>query len=679
MKDIFQQLNKEQVQAVKHAKGPLLVLAGAGSGKTRVITFRILYLIQNREVSPRNILAVTFTNKAANEMKGRIYSLAGKRIKGLTISTFHSFGVRILREHIHLLGYKNNFNIYDENDRKNVVITILNEMHISSMDFNKNIMLKQISLAKNNNLFLKYFDAIENEEYRIIAKGIYARYEELLKNYNSVDFDDLIVLPIKILKKNKEAKEKYRKKYKYILVDEYQDTNNIQYQLLKLLLNKENNICVVGDDDQAIYGFRGSRVEHILKFEKDFPDTKVITLATNYRSTKNILSAASQLIKNNKARHDKTIESIKGTGDKILVCAKMDEKDEAEFVTGKIQEYRLKYNIPWHNMAVLYRTNFQSRPFEEYFRLRDIPYNIVGGMQFYDRKEIKDILAYLKLIANEKDEVSLLRIINCPRRGIGDKTIYYLNQYSIQKQVSLYETLKNVFDVDGVKNAVKATISGFVDLIEKYKKQFFHTKKPMYRIAYDLIREIKYEDELKGVIDELHIVKRKMYNISELISSIKAFENESMELEEKPSLYNYLNKISLLTKDEEEKEDDLKEGKVSLMTFHLSKGLEFQVVFLVGIEEGLLPHLKSIEEGGSPEEERRLFYVGITRTKEHLVITHALMRNKFGTTEERLPSRFISELPEDIVINEDEDIDEPVDGKEIARKAISQLKDMIRE
>jgi len=675
MSDIFQQLNQEQIEAVKHTEGPLLVLAGAGSGKTRVITFRILYLLQNKNIPASYILGVTFTNKAANEMKERIYKLAGKKVKGLVLSTFHSFGVRILRNHIHHLGYKNNFTIYDETDRKNIILNIMSEMNISSMELKPNIILKSISMAKNSNQFARYFDFIEDERLKEILKNIYKRYGEMLKNYNAVDFDDLIILPIKIFKTQKDVRKKYKEQYQYILVDEYQDTNNVQYQFLNLILNKNKNICVVGDDDQAIYGFRGSKVEHILKFEKDFPGTKIITLTRNYRSTKNILSAAGHVIQNNKSRHKKSIKSIKDSGDRILILSKMDEKEEAESIASKIQEYRLRFKYPWSSMAILFRTNFQSRPFEEAFRTRDIPYNIIGGIQFYDRKEIKDILSYLKLIANEKDENSLLRVINCPRRGIGDKTIMHLNQYSSDKNITLYEALSQVIYIDTIKNTARAAIMDFVGVIEKFKKQFFHTKRPMYKIAYDLILEIGYEDALKDEIKELYIVKRKMANISELISSIRIFEEESRETGEKPSLYNYLNKISLLTRDEEEKEDDLKAGKVSMMTFHLSKGLEFKVVFLVGIEEGLLPHLRTLEEGGSLEEERRLFYVGMTRAKERLIISYALQRKKFGVIKEKAPSRFIRELPENCIIQSD--TEQFADKENIAEKALRELKHLI--
>lgn len=678
MQNPFKELNPQQKEAVCTTEGPLLVLAGAGSGKTRVITYRILNLIKNKKISPQNILGVTFTNKAANEMKERINKLAGKRIKGLTLSTFHSFGVRILKENIHHLGYKNNFNIYDENDKKNLINSILNEMNLDSMEFNLNIILRQISLAKNNHLYSKYFDHIENQEYRIIAKDIYNRYEELLKNYNAVDFDDLIVLPIRILKKFNDIKKRYHQQYQYILVDEYQDTNNIQYQFLKILINQNNNICVVGDDDQAIYGFRGSKVEHILRFEKDFPNTKVIKLTKNYRSSPIILQAANEVIKNNKTRHNKIIESTQENGPKIIIQETANEQAEADFIASRILYYKQEFNIPWEDMAILYRTNFQSRSFEEALRFRNIPYTIIGGMQFYDRKEIKDILAYLKVIANEKDELSLLRIINYPRRGIGDKSIYHVNQYSIKNKITLYEAIKNALDIDELKSDAKSKMIGFHELLEKYKKQFFHSQKPMYKIAYDMVKEIQYEEQLKQEINEPRLIKRKMFNISELISSIKIFEEESKEIEEKANLYNYLNKISLLTKDEDKDEEE-EAGTISLMTFHLSKGLEYNVIFLVGIENDYLPHLKSIEDGGSIEEERRLFYVGITRAKQHLLITHAQQRKKFGICEERQPSDFLKEIPEEII--EESNTPEPDSEKreEIGQNALKKLKEMINK
>ncbi|MBU1076815.1 MAG: UvrD-helicase domain-containing protein [Spirochaetes bacterium] len=680
MQELFKELNPPQQTAVRTLDGPLLVLAGAGSGKTRVITYRILNLIRNKKVSPRHILGVTFTNKAANEMRQRINQISEKRIKGLTLSTFHSFGVKILKEHIHTLGYKNNFNIYDENDKKNLINSIFNEMNLDATgagaEYNINIILRQISLAKNNNLFLRYFDRIEHEEYKLTVKNIYKRYEELLKNYNAVDFDDLIVLPIKILKKNEEIRESYHQQYQYILVDEYQDTNDIQYQFLKLLINKKNNICVVGDDDQAIYGFRGSKVEHILKFEKDFPNTKTVKLTSNYRSTPVILEAANRIIRNNKSRHEKEITSIKKGGSKILLKESHSELEEAEFVAGQILKYHHETKVPWEDMAVLYRTNFQSRPFEEAFRFKSIPYILIGGMQFYDRKEVKDILAYLKVIANEKDDMSLLRILNYPRRGIGDKSIYNLNQYSIKKKICLYDALSHAHEVEDLKSEALTNTVAFHTLIKKYKNEFFHSKKPMYRIAYDLVRQVKYEDQLKNEVNEPRLIKRKMYNISELISGIRNYEEEAAATGEKANLFNYLNRVSLLTKDEEDQEE---EGKVSLMTFHLSKGLEFQVIFLVGIENDFLPHLRSIEDGTAIDEERRLFYVGITRAKDHLVISYARNRKKFGLLEEKQPSIFISEIPEEIITRPYTAIKDESERAEIGKNAVNKIKDLLQK
>lgn len=672
MMNYLNTLNEEQRHAVTTTQGPLLVLAGAGSGKTRVITYRILYLINEKHVSPRHILGITFTNKASNEMQERINKLANKPIKGLTISTFHSFGVRILKKHIHHLGYKPNFNIYDENDKKNLIKSILNEMHLDSLEFNLNVISKQISLAKNMHLFLKYFDQLQNEEYKIIVKDIYKRYEENLKHCNSLDFDDLIILPITLLKKFPEIQKEYQKQYQYILVDEYQDTNNIQYQFIKKLLNPQNNICVVGDDDQAIYGFRGSSIEHILRFEKDFPNTIVITLTKNYRSSKNILLAAGSIIKNNTQRHIKSINPTKKLGEKILIRETDDEMKEAEFVINKMNDLHYNHKIQWKEMAILYRTNFQSRPFEEVLRFKNIPYKIIGGIEFYDRKEIKDILAYLKVIANEKDELSLLRILNYPKRGIGDKTIYELNQYSMKNKLSLYETLAQIDKIDSIKSTLKNIINNFVDVINRYKKEFFHTKKPMYKIAYDLVEEIQYEDELKNESDEMLAVKRKMYNISELISSIRNYEESAKETDEKPNLYNYLNKISLLTREEETNNGE--ENKVSLMTLHLSKGLEFQTVFIVGMENDLLPHLKTLEEGNSIEEERRLFYVGMTRAKENLIITYAKNRKKFGTPLDKEPSQFIGEIPEGYCMTTDEKSN---NEKERSVETITKIKEML--
>ncbi|MDD5065568.1 MAG: UvrD-helicase domain-containing protein [bacterium] len=676
--DYLKELNQEQYKAVITTEGPVLVLAGAGSGKTRVITFRILYLLLKKHVAAKHILAATFTNKAAEEMKERVKNLLGKRLKGLTISTFHSLGVRILRDHIELLGYKKNFNIYDEDDKKNTIKTVLNELHLDSLEFNLNIISKQVSLAKNSGLGQRYFDAIENDEYKLVSRNVFSRYNELLKNYNSVDFDDLIILPVKILSGFPDVRKHYRELYCYVLVDEYQDTNQIQYQFIKKILNPENNICVVGDDDQAIYGFRGSKIEHILRFEKDFKDTCVITLTRNYRSTRTILSAAGDLIRNNKVRHPKQVESVHEAGEKIIIHQAADEMREAEYVVDRMREYHHHNHVPWKQMVILYRTNFQSRPFEEVLRLKNIPYEVVGGMEFYDRKEIKDILSYLKVIANEKDELGLLRIINCPRRGIGDRTIYEINQYSMKKKITLFEALEQIMEIDAVKGSAKNMILNFTELIRRYQKEFFHTKKPMYKIAHDLVKEINYEEELKtGLNDDMIQVKKRMYNISELVSGIRNYEEASLQEGEEPGLYNYLNKISLFAK-EEEGVDEIENNKVLLMSLHLSKGLEFNTVFLVGAENDLLPHSKTIEEGGVLEEERRLFYVGMTRARENLFITHAKTRKKFGLMVEKEPSPFLLELPLQYVQSSEEKND-PGKEREQSTDTIRQIKDMLKK
>ncbi len=666
--NLLKELNTSQYKAVTTTEGPLLVLAGAGSGKTRVITYRIFYLLKVKKVKPSNILAVTFTNKAANEMKERIYELMGKKIKYLTISTFHSLGVKILKQHIKLLKYKDNFNIYDDNDRKNLLKNILKDLKIDDNTLNLNYILTIISLAKNSDNPNKYIENIESDDFRLLIKKLYPLYNQALKNYNAVDFDDLIILPIKILKKFSEIREEYRNKFKYIMVDEYQDTNPGQYKFLKLLLNKDNNICVVGDDDQAIYGFRGSEVEHILRFEKDFPDAKVITLEYNYRSTKNILNGAESLIKNNKKRHIKFIKTPNPEGNKILLFEAQSEKEEAQFIIDKILTYKMEYNYKWSDFAILYRTNFQSRIYEEALRFKNIPYRVIGGMQFYDRKEIKDILSYLKVIVNPKDEISLLRIINYPRRGIGDKSIGVINKYSIEKNISLFEVLDNIEEVEGIKENIKGKIIEFYDLIKKYQYEFNKTSQPLYLIVYNLVKEIGYEEALLEEFNDIKKVKKRMYYINELIGSIKSFEEEEKEIGEKPAIYNYLNKISLMTKDDDKNDND---NKVSLMTFHLSKGLEFEVVFLAGAEDDSIPHQRSIEEGSSVEEERRLFYVGMTRAKKILLITCSRNRKRFNEEEKKSPSRFIKEIDKKYIITSEEEI---VNEEEIAHKALEKLK-----
>lgn len=670
------ELNEEQKRAVTHTEGPLLVLAGAGSGKTRVITYRILHLITQKRVSPLHILAVTFTNKAADEMKERVRLLAGRRLPGLTLSTFHSLGVRILKENIPLLGYKNNFSIHDENDKKNRIKSALSELHLDSLEFNLNSMASHISLAKNTNLFIRYFDAVPDEGYRQVLRDVYKRYEESMKNCNCVDFDDLIILPVKILSRFPEVREKYHKKFRYILVDEYQDTNSIQYQFVKQLLPEDRNICVVGDDDQAIYGFRGSKIEHILRFEKDFPGTRVITLTRNYRSVRNILLAASGVIKNNKERHPKEIVSAHGAGEKILLKECPDETREAEFVSERLFDLHRHHHVAWKDMAVLYRTNFQSRPFEEAFRLRGIPYEVVGGMEFYDRKEVKDILSYLKVIANEKDELSLLRILNYPGRGIGDRTVYELNQYSMKKRIGLFQALREADKIDTLRGQTRETLADFTRLIESYKKEFFNSKKPLYKAAHELVREIRLEDALLEEFgDEPALVKRKMNNVSELVSSIRNYEEQAGQEDEKPDLYRYLNRISLYAR-EEEQADEAGSCKVFLMTLHLSKGLEFSAVFLTGCESDLIPHQRSMEEGGVMEEERRLFYVGMTRAKSRLILSRSLSRMRFGLPVAKEPSPFLSEIPAEYITRGDEKADREKE-RERSKETIQKIKELL--
>ncbi len=666
------QLNKSQYDAVTTTEGPLLVLAGAGSGKTRVITFRILYLLRIKNIKPSRILAVTFTNKAANEMKERVIELLQKRIKFLTVTTFHSLGVRILKKHIDKLGYKQNFNIYDESDRKNLVKGLLKDLKLDDFPLDLNKLLTTISLAKNSNNASKFINSIADTDYKLIINKIYKEYKDALKSYNSVDFDDLILLPMKILKKFPDVKKEYHERFQYIMVDEYQDTNNIQYRFLKQLISSKNNLCVVGDDDQAIYGFRGSKVEHILKFANDFPDAKTITLDKNYRSTKNILFAAEALIKNNNIRHTKIITTPNPDGKKILIYGADTAKEETEFIINKISTYRLENNLKWKDFALLYRTNFQSREYEEILRFKNIPYRIIGGMQFFDRKEIKDIIAYLKSIVNNKDEISLLRIINYPRRGIGPKSIGLINKYSSEHDISFFQALEDIDKIDGIKEGTKGNIIEFHNLLKKYQYEFNKTDKPLYKIVSDLVKEIKYEDTLMQENEEQSKIKWKMYNIRELIGSIKNFEDEEKESDEKASIYNYLNKISLMTKDEE---TDEKDDKISLMTFHLSKGLEFESVFLVGTEDDFIPHQKSLAEGGSLEEERRLFYVGMTRAKKFLHITYSKKRKKFGQTETKIPSRFIKEIPEIYTMLPKDEI---VDEKAIASEALKKLKSIVK-
>lgn len=619
-------LNDRQKEAVLYGDGPLLILAGAGSGKTSVLTKRVAYLIKERNVSPSNIVAITFTNKAAKEMKERIIKEVGKEGYDIQISTFHSFGLRIIKENYEKLGYEKNFTIIDSDDSLTVVKKILKEMGIDSTRFNPKFIKNQISSCKNEMVTPEKYKNLVNDELSDITYKVYKRYQDTLLRNNSLDFDDLLIKPIELFNKYKEVLENYQELFKYVFIDEYQDTNEAQYILSKMISAKYKNICVVGDDAQSIYSWRGANFKNILNFEKDYKNAKVILLEQNYRSTKTILNAANSVIKNNINKKDKNLWTDNGTGEKIKYVRTNDEKDEASYVTREIRNL-VNNGVSLDDIAVLYRTNAQSRTIEEGFLNSNIPYRIVGAFAFYSRKEIKDLLAYLKLIYNTKDDVSLMRIINYPKRKIGAKTIENLSMDAVLNGTSMFDVISSGKELE-------------------FKKLILEMKEKSEVLS--LTETIDMVLDLSGIKSELeseHTLEAdiRLENLNEFKSITKTFEEESGIA----SLEDFLNEVSLVSDVNDQKNDDL--PKVTLMTIHAVKGLEYKYVFVIGMEENIFPHVNSCEEDGGIEEERRLCYVAITRAKEKLYLVNALRRMLYGKTSVNMPSRFINEIDKDLI------------------------------
>jgi DNA helicase-2/ATP-dependent DNA helicase PcrA len=641
---LLNDLNPVQQKAVLETEGPLLVFAGAGSGKTRVLTYRIAYLIQEKGVEPWNIFAVTFTNKAADEMRERVERLLGRSAKGTWISTFHSACARILRQHIECLGFQRNFVIYDEQDQERHLKTVMKELNLDFRMFPPRAIQSGIEQLKNEGVTP---DRYTPNPYNIFQKRlalVYQRYQEDLHRYNALDFGDLLTFVTILFRRYPEVLRSYQGLCRYVMVDEFQDTNLIQYQLIKQMVEGHRNVCVVGDDDQSIYRWRGAEVGNILNFEKDFPETKVITLEQNYRSTQNILQAANHVVKKNRYRKEKKLWTENPEGELLSFYAAEDETDEARFVAQKIMDHisTTKSARPYHDISVFYRINAQSRAIEDELVKNRIPYTVVGGMKFYERKEIKDVLAYLKLIDNPSDGLSLKRIINVPSRGIGEKTIEKTEAFSREKGLSLYEGLKKAIGEEWSTPAVKAKVREFIQLIEELRKDAGGLTLTQLTLA--LLAKTEYLQRLKEEgTDEAF---SKVENIDELINVMMGLEQG----EERVSLETFLDKVSLVT-DVDLYED--KGNRVSLMTLHCAKGLEFPMVFIIGIEEGLLPHYRRGEEIEDMEEERRLFYVGMTRAKEGLFLSRAERRSTFGVGRANLPSRFLDELPIELIKSEE--------------------------
>lgn len=632
---IYETLNLMQQEAVYHTEGPLLILAGAGSGKTRVLTHRIAYLIDEKNVNPWNILAITFTNKAAGEMRERVDDIVGFGSEQIWVSTFHSACVRILRRFADHLGYERNFVIYDTDDQKSVVKEICKRLNIDTKIYKERAIMSAISSAKN--------EMINAKEYALNAAGdfakkriadVYAEYEKVLYKNNAMDFDDLLVKTVEVLRNNEDVLNYYQERFKYIMVDEYQDTNTVQFRLVSLLAGKYRNLCVVGDDDQSIYKFRGANIYNILNFEKEFPDAKVIKLEQNYRSTQTILDAANSVIRHNKGRKEKTLWTANEVGDKIAFHQYQNEYDEAYQVVDEIARAVSQGKAHYNDYAILYRTNAQSRVLEEKFVARSIPYKIVGGVNFYQRREIKDILAYLKTIDNGRDDLAVRRIINVPKRGIGLTTMNRALEYGEAREMSLFDALECCEDIPKI-GKVAERIKGFVNMIEVFRAQSEYIT--LAELLTNILEETGYIKELEE--EDSEVAQGRIENIDELMNKIIAYEEE----EEEPTLSGFLENVALVSDI-----DSLDEAEdyVMLMTLHSAKGLEFPYVYMCGMEDGLFPSYMTIvnDDPEEIEEERRLCYVGITRAKKKLTMTFAKCRMVRGSTQFNMISRFVREI-----------------------------------
>lgn len=645
----LESLNPQQRNAVSHTEGPLLLLAGAGSGKTRVITCRIVYLLQQCAVPAQQILAVTFTNKAAREMRERVEEMVGRKAcKGMVIATFHSLCVRILKANIERLGYKKNFSIYSAADQLQLVKRLLKDEIADATGKDAEQILWQISAAKNRLIEPAQFQSNSRDATSCMVALVYPRYQKELKAYNAVDFDDLLVLTVRLLEKNPDLLEHYQQYFRYQMVDEYQDTNPVQYRLLKLLAGGHGNLCVVGDDDQSIYGFRGADVETILNFERDFPGTRLIKLEQNYRSSGNILAAANAVIKHNDKRKEKALWTADDAGNPLdyLIC--VDDEDEACQVVQRIHAEQGRHTLDYSDFAILYRTNTQSRAFEEQLRYENIPYVLIGGQQFFDRKEVKDVIAYLKVLLNPFDEVNLLRILNYPKRNIGASSADKLIRYSAETELPLWNVLQQPEQVPELNPRSLEAIGTFVELLEKFRKRFRQSLR-LAETLRELLAEVKLAEEIYRQENDAKKAKRRIENQEEVLNAMASY----LERDPEPSLAGFLDKVSLLDNDgpkQNDKEKKLAQNAVTMMSLHSSKGLEFPVVFLVGMEEGFLPHKKSIYETFDIDEERRLCYVGITRAQRQLVLLGAQRRRKYGQLEQREPSRFLVEIPQELMV-----------------------------
>lgn len=635
MNPIFDTLNDRQCEAVKHTEGPLLITAGAGSGKTKVLTCRIAHLLE-LGVAPYRILAITFTNKAAKEMKERVTNLVGAQADSIWLSTFHSFCAKLLRFEVDgFHGYTRNFTIYDSSDQLVLVKDCLKKLNLDDKQFTPRSVLGTISSAKNVLMDAKAFAAKASDFYEQKVADVYALYQEKLRENNAVDFDDLLFLAVRLLQENEEVREKYQSRFQYILVDEYQDTNHAQYALTKILAARWRNICVVGDADQSIYAWRGADIRNIIDFTRDYPDAASIKLEQNYRSTKTILHAANAVIDNNESRPKKTLWTENPTGNKIIHYQAQTEHDEADYIAGVIYNRHEISHEPYGDMAILFRTNAQSRVLEEKLMRYAIPYTMVGGTKFYDRKEIKDVLAYLRLLYNPEDSLSLTRIINVPKRNIGATTMEHVAAYAEAQGISLFEALSSTDEIPVTKRA-KASLENFAAMIFDLLNDI--EGKDVLSLIETVIKQTGYGDMLDKEAEHDPQGESRKENVGEFLSVAKDYMDSNPE----GNLQDFLENVALVSDVDDFESSD---SKVTLMTLHAAKGLEFPVVFLTGLDEGLFPHSRTLMDPAQVEEERRLAYVGITRAERQLYVTNAVTRTMYGRISAYMPSRFLPEIP----------------------------------
>ena len=652
MSALIEGLNPQQIEAVKHEGSPLLVVAGAGSGKTRVLTRRIAYLLAQRNVAPYEVLAITFTNKAAGEMKERVAQLVGDRAKSMWVSTFHSACVRILRKEAALLGYSNSFTIYDQSDSLRLITLVMRDMNLDAKRYAPRAVASLISQAKNELMGPSDYLNQAKDQFQEIVAQVFAIYQKRLTAANSMDFDDLIAKTVEVLQRFPETKAKYRSRFKHILVDEYQDTNHAQYVLIKELVGVANEgfpvaeLCVVGDADQSIYAFRGANIRNILQFEADYSDAKTILLEQNYRSTQNILNAANAVIANNNGRKEKNLWSENGTGSTIVGYVAESEHDEADFVISQIRALRDSGKSNPGDTAIFYRTNAQSRVFEEVFLRVGIPYKVVGGVRFYERKEVKDFLAYLRVIVNPEDEVSLRRIINTPKRGIGDRALDQIDLYAQANSLSFWKSLCEVEKNQEIAQRSAASLIEFVKLIQSLQT-LVEAKTRVSVIAQAVLEQSGLLSELSESKDPQDEVR--VENLEELVAVATEFEESETEEGEEISLVKFLEDVSLVADADQIPDGEDHGGVVTMMTLHTAKGLEFPTVFLTGMEEGIFPHSRTLGDPEELQEERRLAYVGLTRARANLFITRAEYRSSWGSPSYNPASRFLSEIPDEVI------------------------------